>query len=327
MKRSYLHSFLLSSLLLVSACDPQRRAEQPQPPPIPNVSGVTVPEFDGARAFEQLKRQTDFGPRPPGSAGHEKCLKYLQDELRSHADALSLQQFSHQRPTGEQVQLSNIVASFNLQATDRILLTAHWDTRPWADQDPDRKNHTKPIVGANDGASGVAVLLEIARILKQKPPPVGIDIVLFDGEDLGKSGTTESFSVGSSYFAKNKPEGFYPRFGINLDMIGDKELEIAREVNSDRYAPSVMTLVFSTARELGVSQFVDTPGTEIFDDHIPLNNAGIPTVDLIDFNYPNRSANYWHTLEDTPDKCSPESLAAVGQVVLTVLYSKLSNTP
>ncbi|MBI3579516.1 MAG: M28 family peptidase, partial [Ignavibacteriales bacterium] len=197
-----------------------------------------------------------------------------------------------------------------------------WDTRLWADQDPNPANRNKPMLGANDGASGVAVLLEIARLLKQSPPQIGIDIVLFDGEDLGKTGNPESFSAGAKYFANNKAPGFHPRFGINLDMVGDKVLEIPREINSDRYAPDVMNVIYSTAKELNIPQFSNSIGEEIIDDHLPLNNIGIRTVDLIDFNYPDRSNKYWHTLADTPDKCSEESLAAVGQVLITVIYEK-----
>lgn len=281
-----------------------------------------IPTFDGKSAYKYLRAQTNFGPRAPGSAEHERCLSYLQSELNKYADAVNLQEFSHTVDKGRPYRLTNIIASFNLRATSRILLTAHWDTRLWADQDPNPANRNKPMLGANDGASGVAVLLEIARLLKQNPPPLGIDIILFDGEDLGKTGNPQSFSAGAKHFAKNKAPGFHPRFGINLDMIGDKALEIPREINSDRYAPDVMNLIYSTARELNIQQFSNSVGEEIVDDHLPLNNIGIRTVDLIDFNYPDRSNKYWHTLADTPDKCSGESLAAVGQVLIKVIYEK-----
>lgn len=281
-----------------------------------------IPVFDGKSAFNYLRAQTNFGPRAPGSTEHERCLRYLQSELNKCAEAVNLQEFSYTRDKGKQFRLTNIIASFNLRATSRILLTAHWDTRLWADQDPNPSNRNKPMLGANDGASGVAVLLEIARLLRQNTPPLGIDIILFDGEDLGKTGNPESFSVGSKYFARNKPPGFNPRFGINVDMVGDKVLEIPREVNSNRYAPEVMNLIYSTARELNIYQFLDSPGEEIVDDHLPLNTIGIRTVDLIDFNYPDRSNKYWHTLADTPDKCSGESLAAVGQVLVNIIYAK-----
>ena len=284
---------------------------------------LRLPTFDGKAAYRLLLRQTEFGPRAPGSAGHERCLQFLDRELKSCADVVQRQQFWYRiPPNGKQIRLTNIISSFNVGSSKRVLLTAHWDTRPWADQDPDPRNRTKPILGANDGASGVAVLLEVARLLKGNPPPIGVDIVLFDGEDLGTTGLPESFSAGAKYFARNLPAGRKPLFAINIDMIGDSDLRIRREVNSDRYAPEVMNMIFTTAQELNISQFVDSPGTEVTDDHMPLLNAGIPAVDLIDFSYPDESNKYWHTMADTPDKCSAESLSAVGRVLTAIIYSK-----
>jgi glutaminyl-peptide cyclotransferase len=294
-----------------------------------------IPEFSGKAAYKMLLRQTELGPRGPGLAGHEKCLEFLLRELRTYAEAVHRQQFWYPLPPGgkprlprerglrgQKVQLTNIIASFNVNAKKRIFLTAHWDTRLWADQDPNPKNRTKPIIGANDGASGVAVLLEIARLLGRNAPPIGVDIVMFDGEDLGTTGLPESFSSGAKYFARNLSSGRLPLFAINIDMIGDKELRIPREVNSDRYAPQIMNLIFATAKELGISQFIDSPGSEVTDDHMPLMNVGIPAVDLIDFSYPDETNKYWHTMADTPDKCSAESLGAVGRVLTAVIYSK-----
>jgi Iap family predicted aminopeptidase len=277
--------------------------------------------FDEQRAFRNLLQQTRFGPREPGSPGHARCLKHLREELNKYSDIVNLQSFSFSVPGWKTVQLTNIVASVNARATTRIFVSAHWDTRPWADQDPDPKNRALPIPGANDGASGVAVILELARCLKQAPPAIGVDLVLFDGEDVGKSGFPETFSVGSRHLARNRPQGFTPLFGVNIDMIGDRNLDIYREQNSERLAPQVQSLVFSTARRLNLSQFIDTPGSEITDDHLPMNEIGIPTVDLIDFRYPDESNKYWHTMADTPDKCSPESLAAVGRLLLEIIYS------
>lgn len=278
--------------------------------------------FDGAAAYNYLTRQTLFGPRAPGLPGHDRCLVYLYDELRRYADVVRRQEFFTTLPNGKQVKLTNLIASVNPKSSNRILISAHWDTRLWADQDPDKKNWTKPISGANDGASGVAIILEMTRQLKMDPPSSGVDFVLFDGEDLGKTGRPESFSAGAKYFAANRPPGFSPRFGINIDMVGDKQLQIYREENSERLAPDIQTMVFSTARDLGVSQFIDSPGEEITDDHLPLNGAGIPTIDLIDFAYPDATNKYWHTIADTADKCSGESLAAVGQVLMHIVYSQ-----
>jgi hypothetical protein len=284
--------------------------------------GARQGKFDSAKAFSYLVKQTQFGPRDPGSAAHERCLKFLREELGKYADVVVPQTFSYSVPKWKLVPLTNILASFNTRATNRIFISAHWDTRPWADQDPEKKNRTKPIIGANDGASGVAIILELARQLKQFPPAVGVDLLLFDGEDLGTSGTGNSFSIGAQHFAKNRPPGFNPRFGINIDMVGDRNLEIEREQNSEKLAPEVQNLVFSTARRLMLSGFIDSPGTEITDDHLPLNDAGIPTVDLIDFKYPDASNKYWHTMADTPDKCSAESLGAVGTLLLEIIYTQ-----
>ena len=183
-----------------------------------------VPLFDANSAYEYLRKQCDFGPRNPGSTGHEQCLEFLVGEFKRFADTVVKQPFpftNHKDQT--RLTLHNVIASFGSQG-DRILLCAHWDTRPWADRDPDRKNRKKPILGANDGASGVAILLEIARILAEHPSPVGVDIVLFDGEDSGLEGQDDTWCQGSRYFAQNKQSKYLPRYGILLDFVGDKDL-------------------------------------------------------------------------------------------------------
>jgi Zn-dependent M28 family amino/carboxypeptidase len=279
-----------------------------------------IPSFNGASAYSYLTAQTNFGPRNPSSAGHQQCLNYLTKELENFADTVWLQSFS-QQGYNETLRLTNIIASFKPEASSRILLLAHWDTRPRAEQDPDAANRNTPIVGANDGASGVAVLLELARILKDNPPPIGIDILLTDGEDYGfadQDGNDDMYFLGARYFAKTKPAGYNPRFGILLDMIGDADLQIPMEQFSMKYAPQIVDQLWNVADEIGIPQFVRVPGEAVSDDHIPLNEAGIPTIDLIDFQYP-----HWHTTHDTPDKCSPQSLAAVGQVLTTFIFTKL----
>jgi Zn-dependent M28 family amino/carboxypeptidase len=278
--------------------------------------------FSGKRAHQYLLQQTGFGPRGPGLAGHERCLRFLQTELGGLAENVRKQEFSHTLKNGTTVLLTNIIASFNPSSAHRILLSAHWDTRLWADKDPDVKNHSRPITGANDGASGVAILLEIARQLKARPAAVGVDLIFFDGEDVGTTGIPASFCQGSRYFAKHKPQDYQPRFGINIDMVGDRDLTIYREQNSERLAPQVVDLVFAAARRLRITQFVNSQGAEVSDDHLLLNEAGIPTVNLIDFDYPDETNRYWHTMSDTPDKCSAASLEAVGTVLLDIIYSQ-----
>lgn len=278
---------------------------------------MDIPEFDGAKAFEYLKAQTDFGPRNPNSTGHQKCLDYIAGELSRGAESVSRQNFTHHGYDGEVLKLTNVFGSFNSRAADRILLLAHWDTRPRSDEEKDPAKQDRPILGANDGASGVAVLLEIARLLRQTPPPIGVDILFVDGEDYGKSHDLESYFLGSKYFMKVKSENYRPRFAILLDMVGYRDLQIPMEQNSITFAPEAVELIWSTAEKLGVTQFINVPGEQISDDHVPLNSGGLPTVDIIDFQYP-----YWHTTQDTPDKCSAESLEAIGKVLMNVIYAK-----
>ena len=277
--------------------------------------GGQVPEFDGDRAFAYLKQQCAFGPRHPGSEGHRQCLSFMVEELRGNADAVVKQPFLFTNPrSGETFSLNNVIASFGSRG-ERILLCAHWDTRPWADSDPDPANREKPILGANDGASGVAVLLEMAHILKAHPPPMGVDIVLFDGEDSGLQGRDDTWCQGSRHFARNKRTGYFPEYAILLDFVGDRDLHFPVEANSLRYAPDVVDRVWSKAESLGLTVFDRSVGHEMIDDHLELLKVGIPAVDIIDFDYP-----YYHTLEDTEDKCSPESLGIVGTLLVHLIY-------
>ena len=317
------HSLVVCVLLMLGCAK-----EGPRPPSeapgtqAGTVSPIVVPAFSGREAFRFLTAQTDLGPRNPGSKGHGRCLAYLEQTLVRLADAVRLQPFSHPGYDGTTLQLTNVIASFKPESSARILLCAHWDTRPRADRDENPRRRDEPIIGANDGASGVAVLLQLATLLKAQPPTVGVDIVLFDGEDYGREGDTGHYLLGSRHFASTASRNSVPRFGILLDMVGDAALEIPRERYSVRYAPDIVNIIWSTARGLGITEFVDYLGAEIIDDHLPLNEAGIRTVNIIDFDYPDPTHRYWHTHDDTPDKCSPESLEAVGTVVANVVYNE-----
>ena len=281
------------------------------------VSPLIVPTFDKKNAFNHLVAQVDFGPRVPGSEAHAKCLDHLDSTLTLYADKVVRQPFEHTiEQSGETVKLTNLIASFGSDKGQRVLLAAHWDSRPWADADGDSSNLDKHVPGANDGASGVAVLLEIARILESDPPPVGVDIIFFDGEDFGISGRDETWAVGAQHFANNKDVRYTPQIGILLDMIGDKDLKLMREGYSLKYAPGVVDFVWSYASRLGVEEFVTEKMGTITDDHLPLLKDGIHCIDLNDLDYA-----YHHTVQDTPDKCSPESLEKVGRVVLEVVYN------
>ncbi len=309
--------------LLIAGCTGSPRENPPirqENPPAAPIGTQSIPTFSGQRAFEILLKQTSFGPRNPNSAGHRECLNYLTATLRAAADEVRLQNFTHAGYAGETLHLTNVLASFRPGLTDRLLLCAHWDTRPRADQDS--VNREKPILGANDGASGVAILVELASLLKSHAPAVGVDLVLFDGEDYGTEGDNDNYLLGSRHFAATKSPDYLPRFGILLDMVGDTYLELPREGYSVRYAPDVVDLVWNTARDLGIGQFVGDVGSEIIDDHLPLNEGGIKTIDIIDFNYPDATNRYWHTHQDTPEHCSPQSLEAVGTVLTRVIYTQ-----
>lgn len=273
-----------------------------------------IQDFDGARAFTYLEKQVAFGPRVPGTEAHEKTRDWLTKQLRIHTSHVALQHFTGSIG-GNDFEMTNIIATFYPDKTDRILLGAHWDCRPFADRDPDAKNHSIPVPGANDSASGVAVLLEIAGIITDREPPSGIDIVFFDGEDGGEYGNNDSWILGSQYFAKNMQLSYRPRYAILLDMIGDKDLSLTRDYYSMESAPALWARIEKLCKTIGIAISPETKG--IIDDHIPLIKRGIPSVDLIDFDYPS-----WHTVSDTPDKCSAQSLGKIGALVLTVIYGE-----
>lgn len=318
--------FWVMSVLIATGCTKEQSKPTVEKLQSPNTSAPSqsyIPAFSGARAFEFLVRQTRFGPRNPGSSGHTSCREFLANEMRKYADEVRLQEFSHRGYQGERLELTNVIASFNAQAASRILLCAHWDTRPRAENDENKARRHEPIIGANDGASGVAVLLELASLFKERPPQVGVDLVLFDGEDYGLEGDIASYLLGSRYFAAHKPVDYSPRFGILVDMVGDKFLDVPKEQHSVKYAPDVLEMVWSKARELGYAQFTDEVGELITDDHLPLNEVGIKTIDLIDFNYPDPTNRFWHSHKDIPENCSAESLEAVGTVLTHVVYTRI----
>lgn len=277
----------------------------------------SIPVFNKTAAFAYLEAQCAFGPRVPGSEAHLRCRDYFVKTLSGFTEKVEIQPFelTFGRPK-QTVEAYNIIARFRPEQSDRIILCAHWDSRPWADEDPDPKFHSTPVLGANDGASGVAVLLEMARIFHVQPPPVGIDIVLFDGEDAGDSGDTWSWAKGSQYFAAQLKRSDYPRFVVLLDMIGDRDLAIPREAYSLEYAPELMAKVWEIASALKIKSFLPDRGPAVMDDHIPFLRLRIPAIDLLDLDYP-----HWHTSQDTPDKCSPDSLDDVGRVLIQLVYT------
>jgi len=288
---------LLSTGLLWSALPSLSRSENPV-------------QFDSARAWSHLLKQCSFGPRDPGSMGYRQCLQYLESELRKTTPDVLRQAFMENDPaTGKPLALTNLIARFYPERTTRIVLCAHWDTRPWADQDADSSKRRQPILGANDGASGVAVLLEVARCISLLKPLIGVDIVLFDGEDSGREGKLDEYCLGSRWYSQNLDYRL-PEAAVLLDMIGGVDQHIPIEQHSQLYAGDLVKEVYDIAARLGVPSFLQTSGRPVYDDHLHLIEMGIPAIDLIDFDYP-----YWHTTHDTPEHCSQKSLDNVGRVV------------
>jgi glutaminyl-peptide cyclotransferase len=271
-----------------------------------------LPAFDRRAAWRHLEAQLAFGPRPVGTPAHERLSEYLQRELRKQSKDVRLQKWAD---PSLRLPLTNVIARFPGKGAGSLLLAAHWDTRPTADEDPVIANRPRPIPGANDGASGVAVLLELAKVLKANPPPVTVLLVFFDGEDYGPG--PDRMFLGSQYFAEHQPPGT-PRKGVLLDMIGDADLQVPREDHSQQRARAVVDEVWAAARRAGHgAYFPDRSGGPIGDDHIPLLNAGIDCIDVIDFSY-----DHWHTLADTADKCSPRSLGIIGETMVAWIYGQ-----
>ncbi len=320
---------VLFLLLLMTSCMSGQKKNSPS-----GQNLKVVPVFNEDSAYHYLSRQLDFGPRVPNTEGHKACGDYLVEKMRSLGGILTEQPMQLEAFDGNVLRARNIIASFDPEKKRRILLFAHWDTRPWADEDPDPQNHTKAIPGANDGASGVAVLMEIARHLgTTTPSSLGVDIILFDAEDYGqpsfsgRSRVEDSWCLGSQYWAKNPHVSNYSaEFGILLDMVGAKGAIFAKEYFSLRYAAPVVNKVWNTAARIGYSHyFENSEGGAITDDHLYINRlAGIPSINIIDYrsDTPNGFFPYWHTLEDSLDKIDKKTLKAAGQTLLELIYTE-----
>ena len=281
------------------------------------------PKFDKDNAFQYLLDQCDFGPRNPGSDGYYACRQFIIEELEAYADDIVLQDFRYREQVDDQTyDFQNIIGRFNPDADFQTIISAHWDTRPWADRDPEKRNRRTPIMGANDGASGVAVLLELARILAENPAPIGVNLVFFDAEDLGSPGLNETYCQGSRYFAKRLPIP-RPDEAINLDMVGDKQLTLPIERYSYDFHPDLVRDLWDRAKDLGLDAFSGKIDYAIYDDHVPLYKiAGIPAIDIIDFKYPNPYANFHHTIDDVAENCSAKSLDQVGRLMVDYIYNR-----
>ena len=319
-------------LLSITSCD-NKQNSKPASQPAPQVKQVVIPKFNADSAYNYVKKQLDFGPRVPESPAHAQCAEWFVNFFNDKADTVYVQNFRTRLYNGKGIDGKNIIAAFNPEAKKRILLAAHWDSRPFADHDPDKNNWNTPIDGANDGASGVGVLMEIARVLKDNPLNIGVDIILFDLEDYGAPYflnlmTNNDWALGSQYWAKN-PHIYNYRayFGILLDMVGAPNPKFPKEYYSQQFAPALSNDIWRVARELGYDEYFSNElGHPINDDHIYVNAiARIPMIDIIHLEDNSESSfyPYWHTVKDNIEQIDPKTLGMVGDVVVNVLYRTL----
>ena len=286
------------------------------------------PAFSADSAYAFCQAQCDFGPRTMNSEAHERCGQWIVQQFQRYGMQTIEQRAALSGFDGTQLASNNIIASYQPDLQDRILLCAHWDSRPWADNDPNPENHTKPVMAANDGASGVAVMLEIARLLKDSTLNIGVDFICFDAEDWGNDGYSDSWALGAQHWAKNphKP-GYKARYGILLDMVGGQQARFYREGFSRYYAPKVVDRVWRAAEVAGYSgYFPKEDGGTITDDHGPVNEvAKIPCIDIIPY-YPECEESSfgptWHTVNDDMQHIDRNTLRAVGQTLVQVLFSE-----
>lgn len=336
MKPIRIYILLLPALVWLAACGPKKPVKNPPKNDTQHtiadtghtVNLVTAPGFSADSAYGFIEKQLSFGPRVPNTKGHKACGDYLIATFKRFGAKVIVQEATVNAYTGAGLKIRNIIAQYKPEATNRIVLFAHWDTRPFADNDPeDRRN--KPIPGADDGGSGVAVLLEIARNLQAQPPAIGVDLILFDGEDYGNAeGAPETYCLGSQYWAKNQPiPGYYAKYGILLDMVGGANARFCREGWSRQYASSVVDNIWNTAQALGYGMyFVMKDQSPVTDDHYFVNTlARIPTVDIINFDTGNGAKGFpehWHTSKDDISAIDKNVLKAVGQTLMQVIYSE-----
>lgn len=319
--------FLLALTVLIGCGRDGNQSSKPETPAIV----VNVPAFNADSAYYFVQKQVDFGPRIPNSTAHKNAGDYFIAQFKKNGATVKVQEFTATTFDNVKVNLRNIIASFNPEKKKRILLAAHWDTRPFSDKDKEKPNAT--FDGANDGGSGVGILLEIARNLKNQPTDVGIDIILFDGEDWGERvgvnppRPSNNFQVwwclGSQYWARNKHVSNYSAtFGILLDMVGGKDARFGFEGYSLEYAPSVVDKVWKTASKLGYTNtFINAKDGQITDDHKFVNElAKIPMIDIVSYDDNGSFGDFHHTQGDNMSIISKQTLNAVGQTVLQVIY-------
>ncbi|MCM1521750.1 MAG: M28 family peptidase [Muribaculaceae bacterium] len=322
----------LAAMILVTGCRTGNTSATDSAPTESLSVDTTVVKFDADSAYEYVDRQVAFGPRVSGTKANAECGEYLIAELKRHgASDVRIQTGEVTAFNGDKLPITNIMASYRPEMHDRVLLVAHYDTRPWADADPSVENHSKPVPGANDGASGVGVILELARMMGQNQPPIGVDILFVDAEDYGQSegftGHDDSWALGTQHWVRNMPyhPDSLPRYGVLLDMVGGMGAKFHREFFSNKSAEQIVDKFWSMASRSGYGdRFVNMNGGAVVDDHVFLNRAGIPSIDIIESNNDvTRSFNpTWHTISDDMDHIDRHTLKAVGQTVANVIYSE-----
>ncbi len=323
--------FMLSAFLF-SGCQ-GKAAPAKQEKSKPSIAEPTMPIFNADSAYAYIQKQVDFGYRIPNTPAHKATGQWLEEKLRSFGADVVVQEANLRAYDGTLLASKNIIGQYNPAHPFRVLLLAHWDTRPFADNDPDPANHRKPVLGANDAASGVGVLLEMARMFSQQAPHIGVDILFVDSEDYGKPNfapstgdDSKTWALGSQYWARNPHKrGYKAQYAILLDMVGAKNATFLREGFSDYYASSLVDTLWAIANQLGyASSFVQEKGGYINDDHYYINTiAGIPAVDIIHLDKTTDSGffPYWHTVNDDMLHIDKKTLKAVGETVAYLLYN------
>jgi Zn-dependent M28 family amino/carboxypeptidase len=289
-----------------------------------------APIFCEDSAYAYVAEQCAFGPRVMNSAAHDSCGEYIAQKFKSFGAVVYDQYADSKLYTGTPIKMRNIIASYNPEAPARILIAGHWDSRQWADNDPDEANHNTPIDGANDGGSSIGVMLEIARQLQlandSNQVKIGVDFICWDAEDSGGSGSESSWCLGSQYWSGVRHiDGYTARYGINLDMVGGSNTVFYREQYSMKYAPSVVDKVWGAAQRIGYEKYFsyDDEGGYITDDHLQVNRGGIPCIDVIGTDTErNGFPRTWHTLDDNIKHINKETLKAVGQTMLEVIWTE-----
>lgn len=312
----------MTVLLVLTACGGGKAKTGDSALAVADEVGVSGMEFDADSAYSYVAHQVEFGPRVPNTQAHRICGDWIESELRRHGAEVTVQNAELEAFDGTKLNARNFLARYNPEVRDRLLLLAHWDCRPWADEDPDPAKRKLPVDGANDGASGTGILLEIARQLGAYGSDKGIDLLFVDAEDWGSDGDDESWALGTRHFINNIPvDNFSPSGAILLDMVGGKGAVFCREYFSQQSNPSLADKVWATAASLGYGEmFPNRMGGAVNDDHLQLIENGIPAIDIIEY-HPGAEGGFnpnWHTTHDTMDGISKETLEAVGKTVAAV---------